>query len=242
MDELVLADTLANVRSLPNTPAGDSWVLYVGYTQEGTIDEQLIPITFLPNGDIDNSTTSDQTLESANNLLSETISYIRSIAQDSTFDIWQLLNWIIVSYYWIFLYDFGQTEPTYYQYTVLGLPNFTEPVRYSSTNNIFVNNTLFITYSSYLRNVIFPMMRLHEPGFLLLPQFLALDDHNSLQSTGTSFLRSYSCVQRQLKNWVSVIISVLVADYALIIGAYSLVVWCAGKWQKYNNPNGNYLI
>jgi hypothetical protein len=157
----------------------------------------------------------------------------------NSLDVWRLLNWVIVSYYWISLFDFGQTAPTYYRssYVLDDFPNFTEPISYTSVNNIFVNDTLFGIYSSTLRDEILPFLQLFDPTFSL-PEFLPLDLDNALQPIGMSLLRSYSCVERQLKGWFTVAISVFVADYALIGGAYTVVAFIAGWWQKRRNIHG----
>jgi hypothetical protein len=128
------------------------------------------------------------------------------------------------------LYDFGQTGPTYYNFTPEGFPNFTAPVSYSSTNNIFINNTLFNIYSRYINDTIVPLLA--QQAFAA-QGFLPLDSNNSLKPTPTAFLRSYSCVQKQLKGWVSVFISVLVADFAFITGGYTLVLLVAGWLQAH---------
>lgn len=226
---------LAYVNSVPNTPAGDSWTLYLGYTPADSIIENLIPITFLPDGDIDKS-TSTESLDTANALLAPTISLLRSLTGDPEFNFWQLFNWIIVSYYWLFLQDFGQTAPTYYKLTLEGIPNTSSPIFYTSTNNIFVNQTLFGIYSSYL-NTILSLFNSSELGFPP-PEFLPLDSNNSLRPTATSFLRSYSCWQRQSKPWFSAAVSVIVADYAFMALGYSLVVMTASWWQKNRNIEG----
>ena len=228
--------TLGDVGSFPNTPAGDSWILHLGYTPANSIFEQQIPITFLSTGEIDPK-TSPQSLDTATQVLAQTIAFVRTATGDPTFDVWKLFNWVVVSYYWIFLYDFGQVAPTYYNYTPQALPNFTSPVYYSSTNNIFVNDTLFSIYSFYLRNTVVPFLQKYEPT-LVLPSFLPLDSKNSLKPIDMSFVRSYSCLERRIKGWVSAAVSVLVADYALIVGAYSLVLFGAGWWQKNKNKEG----
>ena len=220
----------------PNTPAGDSWMLYVGYIPAGTITEEFIPITFLPTGDY-KTLTPPQTLTQANTVLAQTIALIRSVTGDPNFDFWQLMNWAVISYYWIFLADFGQIQPIYYNYTSSGLPNLTSPVLYSSKNNIFVNNTLFTIYADYFANTIFPFLHQFDTS-LVLPDFLALDENNSLKPLPMTFLRSYSCTERQLKGWLSATISVLTTDYAFIVGAYKLVVWIAGKWRKNRDKEG----
>jgi len=228
------------VDSIINTPADGSWTLYLGYTSSGSTAETVLSITFLPTGEISGS-TSTQDLAAANNLLAPTIDAVRSITGDSLFNIdqfFQLLNWVIISYYWILLSDFGQTAPTYYNYTTSGI-DFSSPIFYPSTNNIFVNDSLFNIYSSYLTNTIIPVLKqiydVNPPT-----DFLPVDSSNALQPSSTTFLRSYSCLQRQIKGALSATVSVIVADYAFIQGAYSFLLFCVGWWQRSKRPNGKY--
>lgn len=230
---------IGSINSTPNTPADDSWTLFLGYTLKDSYNETLIPITFLPTGAIDYTHTSSEDLDEANALLAPTIAGVPP-GVVNIFDVWKLLNWVIVSYYWISLFDFGQTAPTYYRssYVLGDFPNFTEPISYTSMNNIFVNDTLFDIYSSTLREEILPFLELFDPTFSLqefLPLHLGI---NTLQPTGMSLLKSYSCVERRLKGWLTVAISVFVADYALIGGAYSVIVFIAGCWQKHGARDG----
>jgi hypothetical protein len=222
---------LANLNSTVNTPAADSWNLYLGYSPAGSFTENLIPITFLPTGEIDKS-TSNQSLATANALLAPTTTAMRLLFGDPEIDIWKFMNWVVVSYYWLFLYDFGQTSPTYYD-SADGDTKLTSPIFYSSANNIFVNSTLFSIYSSFLIDILSAV-----PGSPPL-EFLPLDSNNSLQPTATVFLTSYSCLQRQLQPWLTATISVIVADYVFIAGGYSLVVTIASWWSKRRSTEGN---
>jgi hypothetical protein len=222
---------LANVNSIPNTPAGDSWNLYLGYTPANAFNESLIPITFLPTGEIDLKSTSNQSLDTANALLAPTINAMRLAMGDPEFDFWNFANWLVVSYYWLFLSNFGQTSPTYYNFTSEDLPNLLAPVFYSSTNNIFVNSTLFSIYSSYLTDL-FSFVGLPPP------EFLPLDNNNSLQQTAVTFLTSYSCMQRQPQPFIYAAVSVLVADYVFIAGGYSFVIIVATWWKKRRTAEG----
>jgi len=60
----------------------------------------------------------------------------------------------------------------------------------------------------------------------------------ALQPVDTTFLQSYFCQQRNLKSGITLLIAVVAADYAFIVGAYSLVIWGAGLFQKKQN-DGN---
>jgi hypothetical protein len=138
-------------------------------------------------------------------------------------DLVDLLVWIFVSQYWITLNDIGQIVP-------VDLP--------STTNNIFVNDTLFQHFSSFIFQKI-------VPGFELLPtpvaiarnegtpiQFLPLNDTNRLQPVDTTFFITYSCTERQLKGWFSILTSVFTADYAILAAAYGIFIFIAGGVQK----------
>ena len=57
-----------------------------------------------------------------------------------------------------------------------------------------------------------------------------------------TFIKSYSCTQRQLKSAINFIISVIVADYAFIVGGYTLAILIAGRVQKYRRQDGNDLL
>jgi len=154
---------------------------------------------------------------------------------DPTLDIWRLINWIFVSFYWLILHDLGQIAPTTYAYEAyniigdpIGVPNASIPAAYHPpTNNIFINDTLYQIYASYMRNDLVPLGQL-----LSVPDFMPLDDSNQLQTLDCRFLRSYNCLERQWKGILSAVVSVLVADYALFFGAYSILILVAGWLQK----------
>ena len=134
------------------------------------------------------------------------------------------LGFIFPLFYWPYLADFGQTSTIVY-------PNFTSiqdmadtPFAVNKqlppTYNIFVNETLYEDMTAFLLNWTgldntFP-----------LPSF---DEKNGfpLEPSETFLVVSYSCTQRQLKSPVSLIVTVIAADYALIVGGYSIVKWIA---------------
>ena len=225
---------------VPNTPAGDSWTLVVTSTPSTSFRATNYQIAFLPTGEVDFTRTSSETFNAVNSLLAPTVSILQQV-QGPDFDFWKFINWIFVSYYWILLYDFGQINPTFYKYNQLQFPLFDEPIPFPSTNNIFVNDTLFSIYSSYLHDTVVPFLNKNTNVMLNPPTFLPLSADNSLQPFGVTLLRSYSCVERQLKGWVSAAISVLVADYALIMGGYTFFVFVIGWWQKRKHKQGEIL-
>ena len=198
--------------------------------------EQFYSVTFLPTLEIDQDATSSTILAEANELLSPTIALLKAISGDNSFDIWKFFNWLVVSYYWITLADFGQIAPTMYKWNEEGLPIFSQPIRYNATNNIFVNNDLFTLYANYFADTIFPVLHQFDPN-ATLPKFLDLTPNNALQQQPMTFIRSYSCTRRQLKGWLSATISVIVADYTFIMGMYSFIVWVTAR--GYHRRHGN---
>lgn len=216
----------------PNIIGGDYWTLLLMYTYEQDINPNVIPISFLPTGDIDLTHTSPTNLEIANSILAPTLEFMQATAQVMTFDLWKFINFAFVSYYYVFLSDFGQIASTSYLVTPGGLTDLSRPaIQNPASNNIFVNETLFDLYNTYLRTTVLPFLQTFAPN-LTLPEFLPINETNSLQEIDTAFLRSYDCTQRQLKGGGSVYISVLVADYALISGAYTLLIFIAGWLQR----------
>lgn len=63
------------------------------------------------------------------------------------------------------------------------------------------------------------------------------DNHVTLPEM--TFIKSYSCTYRQMKSPIDFIISVVVADYALIIGGYTIAIFIAGSIQNYRRRDGN---
>ena len=220
-----------------NTPASGSWTLYLIYTlQNATFPQELwIGITFLPTGEIDMSRTTLTNLTKANIILQPLTALIRTVSP--TFDIWKLINWIWVSFYWLILSDFGQIAPTTYSSSTIGFQGtngILNPVLSSAPNfftsqyNIFVNNTLFQIYYNYVKLDLLPLFTASEP----LPAFSPLNDTNRIYPTEVHFQRTYSCLQRQWKGGLEALVSVFAADYALFFGVYSAVLVIAGLIQK----------
>jgi hypothetical protein len=230
------------IQKTSNTPAADFWTLYIFYIRQNATlpyQEIAIPIVFLPTGDIDFTRTNPNDYILANNLLQPTITLLQT-AINPTFDIWRLLNWLFVSFYWTILADLGQIAPTTYNLTYfiegspVGIANSSQPQQFfPSTNNIFVNETLFEIYSAYVRDTLLPL----DPA-LVVPTFNSLNNANQLSAVDTEFIRSYSCLQRQWKGVLSAIISVLASDYALFFGPYYFYLWFFGWINKHRDANG----
>jgi hypothetical protein len=219
-----------------NTPAAGSWTLYLIYTlQNATYPNEIwIGITFLPTGDIDRSRTTAANLTTANVLLEPFTALIRTVSP--TFDLWKLINWTWVSFYWLILIDFGQIAPTTYSAATVGFGEnriltpilSSSPNSFTSQYNIFVNETLFQIYHGYLRNDLLPIFQASR----LLPPFSPLNHTNRIHSREVYFQRSYSCLQRQWKGGLEALVSVFAADYALFFGVYSAALVIAGLIQK----------
>ena len=185
-----------------------------------------IPLAFLPTGEMDMTHTLPSDLAQATELLAPTIQVVRDISGDDSFDIFTLLSWTFLGYYWILLADLGKIAPTAYDITV---PNNPQPIPFSSNHNIFVNTTLFEIYFQYFNRTIIPLSQ--KLGFTL-PNPVILNNDNRLTPVETTLLRSYSCSKRQPKSPVSLIVSVITADYAFIIGGYQLILYITGWFQR----------
>ena len=131
--------------SKPKTPAGEYWTLYVAYSRYSIAlrPETRIAIAFLPTGEIDSAHTNNDTLTTANALLDPTVQILQNILGKNTFDIWKFLNWIIVTGIGFYLGN----GPTAYDLTVP--QQLSTLSAFPSTNNIFINETLFEIYSGY---------------------------------------------------------------------------------------------
>jgi hypothetical protein len=214
----------SDLKEAINTPADDHWTLTISYGFINETINRFIEVIFLPTGEVDLIHTRNTDYATANTLLAPTISLLRS----NQIDLWRLVNWLFVSIYWTTLNDFGLISPTPYVLPSSGFGNadFSHPIPFPSTNNIFVNATLFDIYSSYLRDIILPFIGFPDP------EFAPVDEVNRLQQTGATFLRSYTCTIRQLKNKVGLIFSVWAVVYALVGGGYKVVMLIVGTFLK----------
>ena len=159
-------------------------------TSNGTQREDNV--RFYLNGTRDNTTD----FTGATALLSPTFQIFEDDSKEPI-DVWALINWLMVSTYWTFLYQFGDIAPTRYQQAngngaelfldgqllidSMGFPNFSAPITSSPTNNIFWNKELFEIYSDYLLNTLVPLLLRIYPEFnntFELPRFLPLNDTN----------------------------------------------------------------
>ena len=230
---------------MPNTLANGSWTLLFKYGLEDQDVENVIPITFLPTGEIDFTRTSKDQLSLANQILQPSLDILEQKAAFSgvKVDFWSLLNFITVGYHWILLANLGQIAPT--TYTALpaypAMPewewyrvNFSQPISHPPTYNIFINTTLFDVYSTFLRETVLPLLNYSSP------RFLPLNDTNRLQSSQTTFLKSYSCQIRRWKSPLAAAFSILTGIYVFVSGPYAAIILVA-SWLEKRKPQGMYI-
>ena len=153
---------------------------------------------------------------------------------------WQLLNWVFVVQYWSLLYDVGQIQPTLYPRLSVN-PSFSQETEYSDSNNIFVNDTLFEIFTSYFRGIIIPLINVVNLDGITYPTegwgFQALDSANRLEPREVAFNVAYSCTTEQLKKPLSLIISVIVADYTFINPVFGFIVLFGAWYMKRKHKN-----
>lgn len=204
-----------------NTPANDRWTLSIGYMYENELFESQIRIVFLANGTIDFTKTDPGNYSLANALLQPTMSIMPpSLRQEFSF--WKMINFVFVTFYWIQLADLGQISPTTYPplRNSYRMPvNLSRPTEHPSTNNIFRNNDLFLYYTSFLKDTILPLLNSKSP------EFLPLDDTNRLNVTTTTFIRDYSCVERQWKDPVDALVAVGGLSFSLMATYYTIMMF-----------------
>jgi hypothetical protein len=124
---------------------------------------------------------------------------------------------MFVVWYWVGLADLGQVT--------------SQGATGQESNNIFVNETLFELYSSFINSTIIP--HLNRPGWNTSFNILPVSETNKpLSNSPVSLYTMLTCSQRQIKGWVSFVVSVAAADTALILGVYNVFIFIAGWIQK----------
>jgi hypothetical protein len=210
----------------PNSPANDHWEMKLSSTGLNALTENVTYLNFFANGSVDTTRTS---LIDLNNIESLFLPAVTKLASQTTqtYDFWTLINWLYVSYYWTVLFDLGQDVPT-----INNTP-------FSPTNNIFINQTLFDIYASYMRGTIYPILNATSP-LDPIPEFQSLGNGNYLKAEARHFIQGYNCLERRIKAPMSLIIAVIVADYALIMSAYKAVIMFARFIETRKRPDGQF--
>ena len=187
-----------------------------------------IAITYLPTGELAHG-NNEEDIAIARNILEPARLLLQLLNPEVDFDIFMILNWYGISGYWFSLLSFGQFAPVNYIFDPI--VNFSKPILHSTTNNIFLNGTLFDLYTDYLRQTVVPLFSSFLP-FTALPEIQPLGQDNPLEVPIITFASTYSCSQRQMKSWFSFIISVAAADYALLAALYSGFITIIGWHQQ----------
>lgn len=214
---------------MANTLGNDRWNLTIVYSPSNSTDFDFRQIVFFPTGEIDMNQTTIESFDFLNDLLSESFDYLRN-QLGAELDPWQFFNWFFVSLYWVFLSNVGQVQPTTYPIhgTLFNTPlvDFAQPTFYPSSNNIFVNGTLFELYSLYLIDLLALTNR-------TLPEFLPLNESNRLQPETTTFVLGYNCQERQLKSgWI---LSVFAAVSTPLVTVYGILMFVVIKVESRRN-------
>lgn len=218
---------------------GGQWGLDISFTNSSAISQPTTyTIIFNADGTIDYGNGSG--IDGATNVLEGSINYLEDVIMDSLrnpLSFWDLINWYFVSLHWTTLYQFGDIAPTIYGQNALppsvllpnplvnyhqlllngiGSPNFSDPVTFPPTNNIFWNETLFEIYTTYFAHIYGSAQQLD------LPPFLPPSNSNRIERSPITIFTSYQCNQLGWKGWVSAVFSILVAISSLWTGGYTL--------------------
>ena len=137
-----------------------------------------------------------------------------------------------VSFYWTALYDFGQISPALSD-------NQAAPI---ATNNIFLNSSLFDIYASYLNNTIAPLLAVPLSDWTPDPYDVAGLTNATIKEVDTTFIRSYSCLERKIKSPISLIVQVITADYAFIALPYGIIISIAVLFEKRRRRDCKFLF
>jgi hypothetical protein len=229
-EALLTQDTLGGT-----TPANGSWTMFVSYLNDTAVGATGVPIVFTPTGQVDTTLTSNSSFQLAQGLLAPTISSINQLAAAkgvANVDFWELINWLFVSHYWALLLDFGQISPATFHYDDQGALVDYGPIEYPPTNNIFVNETLFGIYEAYLNNTILPLFGYH------LPAFNPLNDTNRMNASDVSLRLLYTCTDLQLRPAHSLVINLMVADWALITSLLTIGLIIGAWWTQRKDEEG----
>jgi len=125
---------------------------------------------------------------------------------------------IFMVWYWVALADFGRLSSG----------------RLSEDDNIFVNETLFELYNTFLNDVALSYTLPNTSSNYGLNPF-PFNETNPQLSPMPLAVGPYICSQRRIKVGLNLLISVAAADTALILGAYNLFIFLASRIQKRRN-------
>lgn len=183
-----------------NSPALGNWTISIINKKTN----QNTPVAFLPTGEVDNTKTPVVNLSA----------FLGTFPAADETEFWTMINWIFVSLFWTTLYDVGQIQPTCYGPIPDNATNqfFFNPQSLPSTYNIFDNEELFSSYSAFLRNNVLTLPDLNYT----LPAFQPINATNQLQEQSITFLRSYSCTLRTLKQPIDMAVGLMTAYWVFL--------------------------
>lgn len=225
---------------LGGTPADGSWTMQVTYRNNTGASLESGNIIFLPSGKVGSTGggLSPGFFDRINNIVAPTVASLQRTATANgvaNFDFWEFMNWIFVSQYWLLLLDFGQVSPSTFNYNTQGDRLDYGPVKHTTAYNIFVNETLFAQYDSYLRQTILPLFN------YTLADFLPVSPTNRMNETTVSLRMLYSCSDIRLKDSAGLIISVIVADWGMISSVATLGLFIlAWRLRKVTDGDPNF--
>ena len=214
-------DTLINLGTNDSVSAvigAEAWELgfswNTGFATGGTT--RLI---YSPDGSFSNATEFPPCTENAT----------CSLVNDPNTKFWQGIGLFFQTRYWLYLADFGQIYPTFFPGNTF-LRNFSDSSNLPSTNNLFVNSSLYdITNNTLITG----LMGNIDQGLNVVPAFNSTNGVPLQQNSSVVINQSYYCQQRKPKGWLNMFLTIVAADYALTIGGYALVILIASQLQKY---------
>jgi hypothetical protein len=144
-------------------------------------------------------------------------------------DFWETIGRLYEGIHWLYLADFGQISATEYLGYGSDAIDWTQAKLYSPTSNVFVNSSLYQAARDASPRLYFPNW---QPSYFGVPEFNETDALPQKANESIVLVQSYLCQQRKLKHPLNLLLTVLAADYALIVGGYGLVVLIASLIQK----------
>ena len=221
-----------------NTPANETnWNLSFGFTQENG-NETIINITLYPNGSIDFTQTSMEDYNNVTKFIQPITMYVESL--NPSFDIWKILNGLFVGYYWFILSDLGQRAPIAYPNSepypnteYLLTLNFSQPISFNNTNNVMLNTKSFVAvydsiYSDASNETKLVIERLANPS----------NQRDPTSDGSPGFREIYLCTQRQIKSFISLIVSCLGLWFSLIGMFYAWLLFVFKYMDMTTDSNG----
>jgi hypothetical protein len=203
--------------TIPGAVSGDPWLLVPALP-----GLEFFEVGYLPGGRL------------WDEALLEIPSFVEGL--NST-DFWELMGLLFEGMHWLYLGDLGEIAVTQYplmdvswDYGQFGL-NFSNPAVFPPTNNIFVNASLYkmVRDSTFYIPYMDGTLNASSNG---VPEFNNTNFFPLKANDSVVLSQSYYCQQRRLKHPINLLLTVIAADYALIVGGYTLTVFIASLIEK----------